>query len=141
MAAPQVQLQSKSDQNAAVLQFHLWRNLPQRPRWRNDSVTRLGSGEASTQITNKRSGQQQSFATKYFAEGEELDQSLFLDRILELPRLGRFKFFGFNPIDVTDNLIFTDVQYNSFRGKYLWDGTCYDYRFDITLSYITDERD
>lgn len=113
-----------------------WTTHPQRPKWKNESIIRLGSSAASTQITNKRSDLQSSQSYKYFSDFASLDT--FLDSFLEITRKGRFRWDGHNNEQIV-GLIFSDINYNWMKGSYSFGGICYDYILSITFEYIVDE--
>jgi len=111
----------------------VWQGHPQEPFWHNESVTRLGGEEASTQVTNKRSEVQTSVAIDYFDTYEAARTNF--RQVLEFPNLGRFRWTGHENEEI-ESLIFSTIQYNCTKGKYVYFTTCYSYAVTYTLSYI-----
>lgn len=126
--------------------FETWIGHPQKPKWKNQSRTRLGSGIASTQVLNKTTERQTSLASQFWVESTDEDQAAALnsaftkvDKLRDYPSMGRFTWTGHNG-EVVDNIIIQDISYNWRKGRYSFEGICYIYRFDFTITYIVDEE-
>lgn len=129
--------------------FDTWIGHPQLPRWKNDSVTRLGSGSASTQVTNRTSGMQQSVANIVVPDIATVNANI--SYLINATQLGRISFEGYDGF-VVNNLIIKDVSYNYTKGSYsagttsagdppVTSSLCYPYKLLFNISYIVDITD
>ena len=132
--------------------FDTWIGHPQKSRWQNDSITRLGSARASTQVTRKVSQIQTSMAQNHYYDYDDMDAAI--DYFSDFTRKGRFSFEGFsvNASDSSDayvipNIIIKDITYTWTRGAYLLGPSqislsqCFPLQVTWTITYIIDEEE